>query len=223
MALPDQQILANVRRDGTGTTFTFTDYLTKVNAEWKKQVGAGMLAQWPIGLPENGNEAVADAVRSEAGAIGYVELSYAFAKDLPYALMQNRAGAWTDASPQTITGAAAGIADQMPGDLQQSITNAPGPSAYPISSYSYLLFFKQQNDPAKADAFRKFVDWILHDGQAYAAPLHYAPLPEGVAGRTELQLKQIEIASRTGTATASCKASLGLAKGSNAGPRSIRF
>ena len=100
----------------------------------------------------------------------------------------------------------------MPGDLQQSITHAPAPSAYPISSYSYLLLFKQQSDSTKTDSFRKFVNWILHDGQAYAAPQHYAPLPEKVVDRAELQLKQIEVVTGAGVAAASCKQSLGLAK-----------
>lgn len=211
-AMPNQAIIVNYRRDGSGTTYTFTDYLTKVNADWAKRVGKGMLAQWPVGLPGDGNQGVADTVKDKPGAIGYVELSYAIAKDIPYALMQNRAGAWVDANPQTISAAAASSADQMPSDLQQSITDAPGPSAYPISSYSYLLFFKQQSDSAKAGSFRKFVTWVLHDGQTYAAAEHYAPLPEKVVDRAELQLKQIEVGAATQVAVASCKASLGLAE-----------
>ena len=210
-ALPDQLIIVNFRRDGSGTTYTFTDYLAKTNAQWAKQVGRGMVAQWPAGLPANGNEGVAEAVKDQPGAIGYVELSYAFAKDLPYALLQNRAGDWVEANRQTINAAAQSLADEMPRDLQQSITDAPGASAYPITSYSYLLFFKQQNDPDKTTAFSKFVTWILHDGQSYAAPLHYAPLPEQVANRSELQLKEIEVSPGSATAAASCNASLGLA------------
>jgi len=212
IAMPDQAIIVNYRRDGSGTTFTFTDYLTKVNADWAKSVGSGMVAKWPVGLYADGNEGLADAVKDQLGAIGYVELSYAIVKDLPYALLLNRAGTWVDANPQTISAAAASIADKMPGDLQQSITDAPAQSAYPISSYSYLLLFKQQSDSTKADSFRKFVTWILHDGQAYAAPQHYAPLPEKVVDRAELQLTQIVVVAGTGVAAASCKQSLGLAK-----------
>ncbi len=171
-----------------------------------------MLAKWPVGLYADGNEGVADAVKDQLGAIGYIELSYAIAKDLPYALLLNRAGTWVDANPQTISAAAASIADQMPSDLQQSITDAPAPSAYPISSYSYLLLFKQQSDSTKADSFHKFVNWILHDGQTYAAPQHYAPLPQKVVDRAELQLTQIEVVTGAGVAAASCKQSLGLAK-----------
>lgn len=211
MALPDQQIIVNFREDGSGTTYTFTDYLTKANAQWAKDVGVGMVAKWPIGLPSNGNEGVSEAVKNQVGAIGYVELSYAYAKDLPYALLQNRAGEWVDANQQTITAAADSLADQMPSDLQQSITDAPGASAYPITSYSYLLFFKQQNDPAKVTSFSKFVTWILHDGQSYAAPLHYAPLPKQVANRSDLQLKEIQVSTGSATAVASCNSSIGLA------------
>lgn len=210
--MPDQAIIVNYRRDGSGTTFTFTDYLTKANAEWAKRVGSAMLALWPVGLAADGNEGLADAVKDQAGAIGYVELSYAITKDIPYALLQSHAGQWVDANPQTISAAAASSADEMPGDLQQSITDAPAPSAYPISSYSYLLFFKRQSDSAKAESFRKFVSWVLHDGQTYAAPQHYAPLPEKVVDRAELQLKEIEVGSGTEVAVASCKGSLGLAK-----------
>lgn len=211
MSVPDQPIIVNLRRDGSGTTYTFTDYLAKANTQWAKDVGAGMVAKWPIGLPADGNKGVAEAVKGQPGAIGYVELSYAFAKNLPYALLENRAGAWADANQLSINAAAESLAGEMPHDLQQSITDAPGASAYPITSYSYLLFFKQQNDPAKASAFSKFVTWILHDGQSYAAQLHYAPLPEQVAERSELQLKEIAVSAGSATAAASCNASLGLA------------
>jgi phosphate transport system substrate-binding protein len=211
LALPDQWILVNFRDDGGGTTYTFTDYLSKANAQWAKEVGAGMVAKWPIAIPENGNKGVAEAVKTQSGAIGYVELSYAFAKNLPYAQLQNRAGAWVDANQLSINAAALSLADEMPHDLQQSISDAPGASAYPITSYSYLLFCKQQNDPAKVSSFSKFVTWILHDGQSYAAPLHYAPLPEQVANRSDLQLKEIEVSTGSATAAASCNASIGLA------------
>ena len=198
MALPDQRIVVNFRRDGSGTTYTFTDYLAKASAQWAKQVGAGMVVQWPAGLPTDGNEGVAEAVKVQPGAIGYVELSYAFAKNLPYAQLQNRAGAWVDANQLSINAAAESLADGMPQDLQQSITGAPGPSAYPIASYSYLLFCKQQHDPAKVSSFSRFVTWILHDGQSYAAPLHYAPLPEQVANPSDLQLKEIAVSGYRG-------------------------
>lgn len=210
MTMPDQPIIVNFRRDGSGTTYTFTDYLAKANAQWAKQVSKGMVVPWPAGLPADGNEGVAEAVKSQPGAIGYVELSYAFAKNLPYAQLQNRAGNWVDANQLSINAAAETLADEMPHDLQQSITDAPGASAYPIVSYSYLLFFKLQNDPAKVTSFSKFVTWILHDGQSYAAPLHYAPLPEQVANRSDLQLKEIGVSTSSATA-ASCNASLGLA------------
>jgi phosphate transport system substrate-binding protein len=217
--VPSQAIIVNYRQDGSGTTFTFTDYLSKADAQWAKDVGAGMLAEWPVGLSATGNEGVADAVKSQAGAIGYVELSYAIAKDLPYALLRNRAGAWVDANDQTISAAAESLVDKMPRDLQESITDAPGASAYPISSYSYLLFFKRHKDSTKVASFSKFVTWVLHDGQSLAAPVHYAPLPEKIAERSNLQLSQIALVNEAGTAIASCKASLGLAK--PGGPPSV--
>lgn len=142
--IPDPVILVNYRRDGSGTTFTFTDYLSKVNAGWAKSAGVGMLSQWPVGLPADGNQGVAEAVKGQIGAIGYVELSYAFAENLPYALLRNRAGEWVEPDPKTIGAAADSLADKMPTDLQQSITDAPGESAYPISSYSYLLFLNSR-------------------------------------------------------------------------------
>jgi phosphate transport system substrate-binding protein len=219
--VPSQAIVVNYRRDGSGTTFTFTDYLSKANAQWAKDVGEGMVAKWPVGRSATGNEGVADAVKSQAGAIGYVELSYAIAKDLPYALLRNRAGAWVGANDQTISAAAEGLVDKMPRDLQESITDAPGASAYPISSYSYLLVFKRQKDSSKATSFSKFVTWVLHDGQSFAAPLHYAPLPKKVMEQSNLQLSQIALANQAGTAIASCKASLGLAKPS--GPSPVRL
>ena len=217
--LPNQPILVNYRRDGSGTSFTFTDYLSKTNTVWTRNVGAGMLAKWPVGLSANGNEGVAQAVKEQNGAIGYVELSYAIAKNIPYALLQNRAGGWVDANSQTIAAAAASLVDKMPNDLQQCITDAPDRTAYPISSYSYLLFFKQQKDSTTVEAFSKFVDWILHAGQAYAVPMHYAPVPRKVAERAVLQLKRIE--AGTATIAASCKASLGLTKASGSSPLRI--
>jgi phosphate transport system substrate-binding protein len=214
--MPNQPIIVNYRRDGSGTTFTFTDYLTKVNAQWTKQIGVGMSVTWPIGLPADGNEGLADAVKTQIGAIGYVELSYAIAKDLPYAVLQNRAGTWVEPSPSTIGAAAANLVETMPSDLQQSISDAPGTSAYPISSYSYLLFFREQSDPAKVEAFRKFVDWVLHDGQTYAAPLHYPPLPRELVDRVDLQFKQIALAKEPAAAIVSCRASQGLSKSGSA-------
>jgi phosphate transport system substrate-binding protein len=166
-----------------------------------------MLVKWPVGLAAPGNEGVADAVKQQVGAIGYVELSYAITKSISYALLQNRSGDWIDATSESIGAAAAKLAADMPSDLQQSITDAPGATAYPISSYSYLLFFREQKDATVAKSFADFTDWILSDGQSYTASLHYAPVPKTVADRAQLQLKRIDVSAGRVNA-ASCKSEL---------------
>jgi phosphate transport system substrate-binding protein len=170
-----------------------------------------MLVQWPVGVHAAGNERVAAAVKTEAGAIGYVELTYAIGEDLPFAQIQNRAGNWVTANPESMTAAAAGLISQMPSDLKQSITDAPGDAAYPISSYSYLLLFKRQGDVSKAQAFSRFVRWILHDGQSYANGLHYGVVPPALLARADDQLKLIETVA-AGSAEEACKATLSLAQ-----------
>jgi len=210
-ALPDRDIVVAYRQDGSGTTYTFTDYLSKTSPDWAKSAGAGMVVRWPAGLHALGNQGVAEAVQSQAGGIGYVELTYAIRNKIPFAMIQNQAGAWVEASPEGMTAAADSLIDKMPSDLQQSITDAPGQSAYPITSYSYVLLFKRQTDSTKAEAFSRFLDWALHDGQSYAGDLHYATLPSKVAGLAELQLKQIDVEGAN-SAQASCKASFGPTK-----------
>jgi phosphate transport system substrate-binding protein len=218
--LPDREIAVSYREDGSGTTYTFTDYLSKVSADWAKKPGVGMLVEWPVGLPANGNDGVAEAVRGLPGAIGYVELTYAVSKAIPFASIQNRAGNYVVATPETISSAANGMIDNMPSDLKQSITDAPGQSAYPIASYSYLLFFKRQSDRTKVEAFSKFVNWVLHDGQTYAQQLNYASLPPRLAELGDAQLKQIETAGGT-SAAQTCKATLHVAP-HESGPPIIR-
>lgn len=210
-ALPDRNIIVVYRQDGSGTTYTFTDYLSKVSSDWAKSAGAGMVVRWPGGLHAPGNEGVAETVQSQAGGIGYVELTYAKQKKIPFTLIQNRTGAWVDASPDGMAAAADGLMDKMPSDLEESITDAPGQSAYPITSYSYLLFFKRQIDPTKTEALSKFLVWALHDGQSYAGELDCAPLPSKVVELAERQLKQIDVEDAE-SGRASCKASLGIAK-----------
>jgi phosphate transport system substrate-binding protein len=171
IGLLERQIIASYRQDGSGTTYMFTDYLSKVSSEWEKGPGRGMLVRWPVGVHAAGNEGVAEAVKNEAGAIGYVELTYAIDHDLTFAQIQNRARNWVEANPQSMTAAADNLISEMPSDLKQSITDAPGDTTYTISSYSYLLLFKRQGDASKAEAFSKFVRWVLHDGQSYAKGL----------------------------------------------------
>jgi phosphate transport system substrate-binding protein len=208
--LPARDITVTYRRDGSGTTYTFTDYLTKASQEWEKGPGTGLVVEWPNGLPADGNEGIAQAVRSMTGAIGYVELTYAVTNHLTYALIQNAAGNWPEATPETITAAAESAIGKLPPDLRQSITDPPGPQAYPISSYSYLLLFQSQTDPGKVGAFSKFVKWVLHDGQTYAHGLDYGAIPSQMITLADEQLSRIQIASGA-AAGQSCHASLGLA------------
>lgn len=216
-ALPARDIIVTYRRDGSGTTYTFTDYLAKASPEWAKGAGTGLLVQWPSGLPADGNEGIAETVREMKGAVGYVELNYAVTNNLTFALIQNRAGNWPDANPDTISAAAESVNRAQSNDLRQSITDAPGPQAYPISSYSYLLLFQTQTDPAKVGVFGNFVKWILHDGQNYAHTLHYGTLPNEVVTLAGDQLSQIRLESGS-AAGPSCKASLGLAPHQNTIP-----
>ncbi|MGO9602626.1 MAG: phosphate ABC transporter substrate-binding protein PstS, partial [Candidatus Binataceae bacterium] len=209
VGLPDRDILVSYRQDGSGTSYTFTDYLSKVSTDWEKGPGRGMLVRWPVGLHAAGNEGIAEAVKSQAGGIGYVELTYAINNDLRFAQLQNREGNWVEASPESMTAAADDLISQMPSDLKQSITDAPGAAAYPISSYSYLLMFKRQGETSKVESFRKFVSWVLHDGQAYAKELHYGALPANLLATANDQLKQVETVA-AGSSAESCKATLGL-------------
>ena len=210
IVLPNRDIFVTYRQDGSGTSYTFTDYLSKVSPEWGKGPGRGLLVVWPVGLSATGNEGIAQVVKSRAGAIGYVELTYAIKNELPFGLIQNRDGNWADANSESMSAAANSLITEMPSDLKQSITDAPGTAAYPISSYSYLLLFKHQSDAAKAEAFSKFVNWVLHDGQADAKELHYGALPANLLASANDQLKQIETIAADSTAQ-SCKATLGLA------------
>ena len=208
LQLPDQDIFVTYREDGSGTTYTFTDYLSKVSTVWENGPGRGLLVKWPIGLNAEGNEGVTQAVKNQTGAIGYVELQYATSNGLRFAQIQNRAGQWVQASPGSTTAASASFIGQMPTDLKQSITDAPGDDAYPISSYSYLLLFKHEADSAKSAAFGKFLLWALKDGQAFANPLNYGTLPSSLASSAGEQLKTIEQATAS---SGTCKTTLGLA------------
>jgi phosphate transport system substrate-binding protein len=210
IGLPDRQIIVSYRQDGSGTTYTFTDYLSKVSSKWEKGPGRGMLVRWPVGIHAAGNEGVAEAVKNEAGAIGYVELTFAIDNDLTFAQIQNRAGNWVEANPQSMTAAADSLISQMPSDLEQSITDAPGDTAYSISSYSYLLLFKRQGDASKTETFSKFVRWVLHDGQSYAKGLHYGAVPASLLAMANDQLNRIDTVAAA-SSRQSCRATLNLA------------
>jgi len=188
--LPDTDIIVVHRSDGSGTTFVFTDYLSKVSGEWKKDVGANTSVKWPTGVGQKGNEFVAGFVKQTPNSIGYVELIYAVQNKMGYGAMKNAAGVFLKADFDSVTEAAAGAAKSMPDDFRVSITNAPGKKAYPISSFTWLLIPSKIDDAAKKKAITEFLHWMLADGQKYAAGLGYAPLPKEVVAK---ELKAISL------------------------------
>lgn len=190
---PDSQIVATHRSEGSGTTYIFADYLSKVSPEWAKQVGKNTSLKWPTGLGGKGSEGVTGLVEQTPGAIGYVELTYALANNIPFAIIKNRDGDWITPSLAGVTAAAAGAAANMPSDFRVSITDAPGSKSYPISSFTWLLIYKNQADKTKGRAVVKLLHWALTTGQKYAPPLHYAPLPKAVVSKELAQLKEMNV------------------------------
>lgn len=193
VAIPSTDIVTCHRSDGSGTSYIFTDYLSKVSDSWKTDVGKGTSVKWPSGLGGKGNEGVTALVQQTPGGIGYVELIYALTNKIPYATLQNKAGNWVEASLDGVTAAAASMADQIPADFRVSITDAPGPQAYPISSFTYLLVYQKQTDKTEGTAIKNFLQWAITTGQQYAAPLKYAPLPAAVVTKEQAQIGLIQI------------------------------
>jgi phosphate transport system substrate-binding protein len=189
--LPDRDIIVVHRSDGSGTTYIWTDYLSKISPEWQSQVGKGTSVKWPIGLGGKGNEGVAGSIRQLQGSIGYVELIYAVQNNIPYGSVKNAAGNFVKASLESVTAAAAS-SPKMPADFRVSITNAPGKDAYPISSFTWLLIPAQSKDPAKGKILADFLNWMVTDGQKMTAALSYAPLPEGVVEKEKEAIKQVK-------------------------------
>jgi phosphate transport system substrate-binding protein len=187
----DKPIIVVHRSDGSGTTFIWTDYLSKVSADWKSQVGSNTSVKWPVGLGQKGNEGVAGSIRQLAGAIGYVELIYAVQNNITYGSVRNAAGVFIKASLESVTAAAAS-APKMPADFRVSITDAPGKNAYPISSFTWLLIPQQSKDPVKGKILADFVSWMLADGEKMAPALSYASLPDNVAQKVREAIKQIK-------------------------------
>jgi phosphate transport system substrate-binding protein len=188
VTLPSQTITVIHRSEGSGTTGIFTHYLAQVSSAWKAQVGAGYTVNWPVGAGFKGNGGVADAVQEITGSIGYVELSYALRLQLPYVMVQNAAGQYVAPSIQGAQAAATSVGS-IPSDLRFYIVNAPGSDAYPISGYSYIIVYEQQVDTAKGQALANLLWWMIHDGQQYAEPLHYAALPAIMVTRSEAQIR----------------------------------
>jgi phosphate transport system substrate-binding protein len=189
--LPNQSIILIHRSDGSGTTYIWTDYLSKISPEWQSQVGKGTSVKWPVGLGGKGNEGVAGLIRQMPGAIGYIELIYAVQNKIPYGVVKNAAGNFVKASLESVT-AAAGSVKNMPADFRVSITNAPGKDAYPISSFTWLLIPVRSKDAARGKILADFLNWMVDDGQKMTAELTYAPLPQNVAAKVKAEIKQVQ-------------------------------
>ena len=187
---PDKDIIVVHRSDGSGTTFIWTDYLSKVSPEWKSQVGSDTSVKWPVGLGNKGNEGVSGLIRQMSGSIGYVELIYAVQNNIPYGSVRNSAGTFVKASLESVSAAAAS-APKMPPDFRVSITNAPGKDAYPIASFTWLLIPIPSKDPAKGKILNDFLSWMVTDGQKMTAALSYAPLPDNVVAKEKEAIKQV--------------------------------
>jgi phosphate transport system substrate-binding protein len=191
LKFPNQDIVIVHRSDGSGTTFIWTDYLSKVSPDWKGQVGSGTSVKWPKGLGGKGSEGVSGSVRQLPGSIGYVELIYALQNKITFGSVRNSGGAFVKASLESVT-AAASSAPKMPADFRVSITNAPGKDAYPISSFTWLLIPEQSKDPAKGKILADFLNWMVANGQSMTSALAYAPLPENVAAKVKEAVKQVK-------------------------------
>ena len=191
VTLPANDITVVYRSDGSGTSAVFTDYLSKVSPEWKEKVGAGTSPRWPVGLGAKGNEGVTGQVKKTPNTIGYVELAYAVQNKLPVAHIKNAGGAYIEPTIDSVTAAASASAGSTPDDLRVSITNATGATAYPIASYTYILVYKNQRDAAKGKALVDFLWWGIHDGEAFAKELQYAPLPADIVKRAESKINSI--------------------------------
>jgi phosphate transport system substrate-binding protein len=187
---PNQAIIVIYRSDGSGTTYIFTDYLSKVSQDWANTVGKGTSVKWPVGVGGKGNEGVAGQIRQLQGAIGYVELIYAEQNKIAYGAVKNAAGNFVKASLDGVTEAAAS-APKMPADFRVSITNAPGKTAYPISSFTWLLIPEQAKDPKKGKILADFLEWMVTDGQKMTSQLTYAPLPASVVEKVKVAIKQV--------------------------------
>ena len=190
--LPAEDIVVVHRADGSGTSYCWTDYLSKVSEEWKNKVGKGTSVNWPVGLGGKGNEGVTGTVKNTPNSVGYVELIYAESNKIPYGNVKNAAGSFVKASLEAVSAAAAGAAKEMPEDFRVSITNAPGKASYPISTFTWLLIPEKFSDAAKRDAIKGFLKWALSDGQNFAESLSYAKLPKEVVSKELKAINKVQ-------------------------------
>jgi len=192
-AIPSQDIVVCHRSDGSGTSYIFTDYLSKVSSSWATDPGKGTAVKWPAGLGGKGNEGVTALIQQTPGAIGYIELIYALNNKIPFAQIQNKAGNWVNASLAGVTAAAASSAGDMAADFRVSITNASGAEAYPISSFTWLLVYQKQTNKDVGEQIKKFLSWALTEGQTLAPALQYAPLPPEVVTKETAHIQEIQV------------------------------
>jgi len=190
--LPAEGIVVVHRAEASGTSYCWTDYLSKVSDEWKTKVGKGAAVNWPVGLGGKGNEGVTGTVKNTPNSIGYVELIYAESNKIPYGSVKNAAGAFVKASLAAVSAAAAGAAKDMPEDFRVSITNAPGEASYPISTFTWLLIPEKFSDAAKREAIKGFLKWALTDGQSYAEALSYSKLPKEVVAKEMKAVSKVQ-------------------------------
>src|ERR1700675_3183802 len=190
--LPGSEIVVVHRSDGSGTTYIWTDYLSKVSEEWKTKVGKGTSVNWPVGLGGKGNEGVSGQIKNAPNSIGYVELIYAVSNNIPYGNVKNSSGVFVKADLASVSAAAAAVAKTMPDDFRVSITDPAGKTAYPIASFTWLLIPEKFTDSAKRDAIKGFVKWMLKDGQNYTEELSYAKLPKEVVAKEEKTLAKVQ-------------------------------
>ncbi len=198
-SLPDSEILPVYRADGSGTSDIFTDYLSKTVPEWKEKIGRTKNPQLPqgVGVGGKGNEGVMGQVKQTPNSIGYVELTFAKANNLPTALIKNSAGNFVEPSGETVSSAAAGMTTKMPEDLRFEITNAEGANSYPISGLVYVLAYKNQKDAAKGKVLADFLWWATHDGEKFVKDLHYAPLPAELVKKVEAKINSLTANGKT--------------------------
>ncbi len=192
VTLPNTDITVVHRSDGSGTTYIWADYLSKVSPEWKDKVGVSTAVNWPAGVGGKGNEGVAGLVSQTPGSVGYVELIYALQNKIAFGAVQNANGEFVKATTESVTAAAAAAALNMPADFRVSITNAAGPGAYPVSSFTWLLLYEDPKDKAQSKAMVDFVKWALTDGQQFASQLGYAPLPAAVVAQELTALEKVK-------------------------------
>ena len=190
--LPGNDIVVVHRADGSGTTYCWTDYLSKVSDDWKNKIGKGTSVNWPVGLGGKGSEGVTGQVKETPNSIGYVELIYAIQNNLSYGRVKNASGKFVKADLKSVSTAAAGVAKEMPDDFRVSITNAPGAGAYPISTFTWLLIPNKIDDQAKKKVITDFLQWMMADGQKYCEALAYAPLPKPVVAKEQKAVSQIQ-------------------------------